>query len=87
MKIGHRRLPTDPPPPPMSERPLCPGCGKRLRPYINEDLSGKWDEPRKRAWNGRWDAYGMFCTMICAVDFANAAYKAGYRLKDGGAAR
>jgi len=34
-----------------------------------------------REWTGRYRAYGAFCTLRCAEAFANAAYKAGYRIK------
>jgi hypothetical protein len=34
-----------------------------------------------REWLGRWHAYGAFCTLRCACDFANAAHAAGYRIK------
>lgn len=72
----------------MEKRPRCPQCDKRLRPYWETVKSERIDRPHGGheyqnhvEWRGGYHAYGAFDTMHCAVDFANAAYKAGYRLK------
>lgn len=56
-------------PPPMEQRPVCPGCGVRLRPWID----GGYEEPRQ--WSGDYDAYGAFCRLRCAADYANKEFK------------
>lgn len=78
-------------PPPA--RPLCPNCHKPLRPVMdvktrrrdtpgNEHHAGGFDfEVVSKEWTGEYHGYGAFCTMRCCVSFANAAHKAGYRLK------
>lgn len=53
----------------MDKRPLCPGCGKPLRPYIY----GGWDKPRE--WHGTYDAYGDFCSLKCTEGYANFMFK------------
>ena len=83
--------------PPVSERPRCPNCGEPLRPYMNSETErretpranigglvvsgGHTFVTVSKEWNGRYHAYGAFCTLRCAAAFANAAHKAGYRLK------
>ena len=34
----------------------------------------------EKTFLGRYHSYGAFDTLRCAAEFANAAYKAGYRL-------
>ena len=77
----------DPAPPAVKDRPRCPTCRKRLRPDIwekHERCGGPSEYQMvvlKRWWSGRYQGYGAFCTLTCGVRFANAAHKAGYRLK------
>jgi hypothetical protein len=56
-------------PPPVCERPKCPGCGKPLRPWIE----GGWEEFRH--WEGHYQGYGDFCSTTCTVFYANALFK------------
>jgi hypothetical protein len=84
-------------PPPVSERPTCPNCGERLQPRMWSEtvrrdrpradigermVSGGYDYVIvSKEWQGDYHSYGAFCTLRCAAAFANAAHKAGYRLK------
>jgi hypothetical protein len=36
---------------------------------------------KSKEWTGRYRGYGDFCSLGCCRTFANAAYRAGYRLK------
>lgn len=38
-------------------------------------------DPVSREWLGQYHGYGSFCTLKCCEAFANAAYRAGYRIK------
>lgn len=38
------------------------------------------DVPLARRWTGEYAGYGAFCTLRCCESFANAAYRAGYRI-------
>ena len=79
----------NPAPPPVSERPKCPVCGTPLRPYLEVSWkkvrteSGFHTEAERRWWNGAYDGYGAFCSLKCCERFANAAYRAGCRMKGG----
>lgn len=72
-------------PPPVNERPICPGCGNPLRPAIaggSAIHNGRFDpsiDREQREWTGQYHGYGAFCTLRCAADFANAAFRVGYR--------
>lgn len=78
----------DPAPPSKTMRPLCPNCFKVLRPCIEREW-GRDERPDKsyatkvvsRRWVGKYHSYGPFCTLNCSYEFAEAAYKAGYRRK------
>ena len=78
-------------PPELIARPRCPYCDKRLRPQVVEersrrDTAGGFESVvTSRRWPGRYAAYGAFCTLRCCEAFANAAFKAGYRIKRGAA--
>ena len=68
--------------PPIEERPRCPYCNKRLRPRVDDD---RVYEPSyrivRRWWAGDYHGYRqLFDTKKCAIDFAAAAHKAGYRI-------
>lgn len=76
-------------PPEMIARPKCPQCEKRLRPLINSDWV-RVQEPvgfssveTNRRWEGGYAGYGAFCSTSCCISFANAAHRAGYRIKRG----
>lgn len=74
-------------PPAVAQRPACPSCGTKLRPYItggdwlpgqtNVPFSERKCEPRR--WDGTYHGYDAFCSTRCCVRFANRAFKAGYR--------
>lgn len=74
-----RTLPIKAKAPPVPKRPRCPQCGKPLSPvYRSQDDEGvrHWSpEDTHRAWTGEYDSYGYFCTMRCAVSFANNAVR------------
>lgn len=78
-----RRVIAKPAPAP-ADRPKCPTCTQPLRPsYEIADRQGNardgWITTEE--WRGRYRGYGAFCTLRCASTFANAAHRAGYRLK------
>lgn len=75
-------------PPEMIARPRCPQCAKRLRPLIHTKWGrcdapggGFHSRPLSRRWGGTYHGYEAFCSTPCCVRFANAAYRAGYRVK------
>jgi hypothetical protein len=64
--------------------------------YVRQEVEpGKWrmvNEPTgetdevqtdavSREWRGTFHSYGAFCSLRCAAAFANAAHKAGYRIR------
>jgi hypothetical protein len=64
-----------------AERPRCAWCDRQLRPYIDvERADGSWSgRVVRRTWIG-WRAYeGVFDTATCAIKFAGASYRGGYR--------
>lgn len=65
--------------PPMERRPRCAGCVRRLRPYWKTIKEESVPAPEFRRytveWQGQYHAYGAFCTLRCAADFANAVVK------------
>lgn len=68
-------------PPALNARPKCAGCGIPLAPQ----LATNWASPSSgdavsREWTGRYQGYGFFHSMTCAVRFANAAVKAGFKI-------
>lgn len=73
-------------PPPVSERPRCPNCDKPLQPAMTWesrrvlDAAGFTLRRMNYRWTGNYSAYGAFCTLRCCESFANAAYRAGYRI-------
>jgi hypothetical protein len=75
-------------PPQMRARPKCPGCGKRLRPYMATVENARLLKPgdfennidpqftaRKVEWTGDYHSYGEFCTLRCCEQFANMIVK------------
>jgi len=62
-------------------RPLCAWCARKLRPTVNEEREGTAVRGRiVRRTFVRWNAYeGVFCTASCAIAFAGASYRGGYR--------
>ena len=91
-----KRIKPNPPPPPIADRPKCPACGKRLKPFITYDLEiEEYDTPpfgrghhtvqTNHRWRGDYQGYGHFCTLRCGVRWANAVYDftgGRYRLYD-----
>jgi ribosomal protein L34E len=67
--------------PPVADRPRCGNCNKTLKP-INQlkrlRTDGQGFVVNKR-WTGQYRAYGHFCTLRCCNEFANWAYRQGYR--------
>lgn len=71
--------------PPIANRPRCAWCGQRLKPRINNIEKKVGDtihfrtEISRRVFAG-YEAYdGLFHSLRCALDFATAAHKVGYR--------
>jgi hypothetical protein len=65
------------PPPAVADRPKCPGCGRPLRPWLNNiceetpDGMRDWMHPTGREWTGRYHGYlGVFCGTQCAAEYA-----------------
>jgi hypothetical protein len=71
------------PPPPVDQRPRCPGCGTPLKPYIRRHYdNGIGKEATGQEWEGTYTSYhGLWHSLRCALRFATQAYKAGYRRK------
>lgn len=68
-----------------ADRPCCQRCGKKFAALTNDTYSGPKDgplAPRKTARRFvRWSSYrGLFCTLTCALAFAELAHNAGYRI-------
>lgn len=63
-------------------RPLCQYCQCKLRPDLKvEHAGGSYSKAVIRRTFLRWNCYrGLFCTKGCAIEFAAAAHKAGYRI-------
>lgn len=74
------------------ERPRCVMCDRKLQPSTDyeyakrEGGSSIYSQVLKRTfrhWRGYWanrTGDEKFCTTRCAMDFARAAFKAGYRI-------
>lgn len=66
-------------PPPTRARPCCIGCGKALKPQVLQ-----YRDPDFRVWDG-YEGYGrstidgepLFCTLICALNFATCVANSG----------
>jgi len=80
--IAKRRLRGDGPPP-VEARPKCAGCGKpRVPRMVVVDFGKPGPDPIYTVeWQRTYLGYGNFCTLRCARRFADAAFKAGFRLK------
>ncbi len=68
-----------------AERPRCQHCDRPLRPVVDRThhpLVGGGSSFRvKTRTFRRWTSYrGLFCTLGCALNFAEAAHRAGYRI-------
>jgi hypothetical protein len=67
-----------------AERPRCAWCNRPLRPDVRNTYS---DDPLwrrriiQRHFNGWRTIEGVFDTNGCAVKFAGASYRGGYRRK------
>ena len=73
--------------PPIEKRPHCPACHKPRRPLMRK-IEAREDSAhgfRMRTlgyeWTGAYTGYDPFCTLRCALKFAEAAHRAGYRMK------
>lgn len=66
-----------------AERPHCPWCDRPLRMLTNhlKDPNAKlWLAVVKRRVFVRWQTVeGVFCTNSCAIRFAGASYRGGFR--------
>lgn len=68
-----------PGPPPVADRPKCPGCNKPLRPRIEHEYIRR--NPAEGftkvalPWGGGYRGYGAFCTLFCCEFYANAEFK------------
>jgi hypothetical protein len=64
------------PPPPVKDRPLCPGCSRPLRPYLEAHWEIEPDGTRQlgashREWKGRYHGRAnIFCGTECAAQYA-----------------
>lgn len=72
--------------PPVEERPRCQRCDRLLAPVVDTVYAGAKSsplEPRIKARRFlRWSSYrGLFCTLTCALAFAELAHRAGYRIQ------
>lgn len=78
-----------PTPPPVAQRPKCPGCGEPRRPEIVV-VSQRVERPCPitgrpqlyhvavaREWRGKYRGYGHFCRLRCAAEYANRVASMG----------
>lgn len=70
-----------PAPPPVGQRPRCPNCRTELRPWIKTEerrvQTGQEFRMKaiSRSWSTLgWRAYGHFCSLRCACDYANRVF-------------
>lgn len=73
---------------PDGDRPRCAWCGRKLAPRLELFWNGQKSagaslaigaRVTRRVWLG-WSAYeGVFHSMRCALRFAGASYRGGYR--------
>lgn len=75
-------------PPPSKDRPRCPNCGRALPLWWvavkSERVTrpgGGFEYQETLEWRGEYRGYGAFDRLRCTEEFANLAYKAGYRRK------
>lgn len=73
-------------------RPRCAHCDQMLRPWIKQTRGKVGKVPSvitRREFDGWWRGYPRrrpedkpptFCRLRCALAFAEAAHKAGYRM-------
>jgi hypothetical protein len=63
-----------------ANRPRCPWCHRQLAGWYEWPNHAQRAQPRK--WQG-WRGYnGLFDRLTCALQFATAAHRAGYRRMD-----
>jgi hypothetical protein len=63
-----------------ANRPRCPWCHRQLAAWCEWQERDQRGQPRKwRSWRGY---NGLFDRLTCALHFATAAHKAGYRRMD-----
>lgn len=70
--------------PAVKDRPRCPNCDKPMRPWRVSRRAykdGMFGPRVYEPWDGRYQGYGSFCSTPCCRQFANAAHRAGYRIK------
>lgn len=77
MNRTYKKPKSDPAPPPKHERPMCPTCGKPLRPRMLKTRERVHDAAAfafrvtRVWWGGAYKGYGHFCTLRCAAEYAN----------------
>lgn len=75
------------PAPAIDARPMCPGCGTRLKPYMYKcyadapALKSATARDVGKTWSGRYHGYPPFHSMRCGLQFARDAHAAGFRRK------
>lgn len=62
------------------ERPLGPVIELPATGRLVQTGGGFESKRGPSSWLGKYQSYGHFCTLRCADAFANAAYRAGYRI-------
>jgi hypothetical protein len=72
--------------PPADERPRCQRCDRLLAPVVDCVFAGAKASPLAPRITARrflrWSSYrGLFCTLSCALSFAELAHAAGYRIQ------
>jgi hypothetical protein len=75
----------------VAERPKCANCNKPLAPLFTmvwDNKPGGGMHAIAKVWNhnigGGYSSYhGLFHTQQCAIMFAAAAHRAGFRRKGG----
>jgi hypothetical protein len=77
-----------------TERPRCAHCNKPLTPWVKDtkeqyrpEEGGLRSRLVRREFDGMWRGYPrrlspppIFCTLKCALQFAQLAHEAGYRI-------
>lgn len=67
-----------------TERPRCAWCDRGLKPLVDDTWNGDRGLGRRMIARVflRWRAYeSVFCTTRCAIRFAGASYRGGFRRK------
>lgn len=70
-----------------AERPVCAYCGRQLKPEVHnhyDEAAKLWKRRIVRRTFEGWRSYeGAFDTTACAIAFAGASWRAGFRRKRG----